>query len=114
MQDCVFCRIVARQMPAKIVYEDQLAVAFEDVRPQAPIHLLVIPRQHLVSLKDVTREHEPLIGRLFTVAARLADERKLGAKGYRTVINNGSWAGQSVDHLHVHVLGGRVFHWPPG
>ena len=112
--DCIFCRIVDRQAPAKIVFEDETAVAFEDAHPQAPVHLLVVPRRHLPSLKEATAEDEPLLGHLFTVAANLARERGLETKGYRTVINNGSGAGQSVFHLHVHVLGGRVFRWPPG
>ncbi len=112
--NCIFCRIAERQAPAKIVYEDDTVVAFEDLHPQAPVHLLVIPRRHLPSLQAVTAEDEPLLGRLFTVAARLAREHQLESKGYRTVINNGSWAGQSVFHLHVHLLGGRVFRWPPG
>jgi len=112
--DCIFCRIVDRQAPAKIVFEDETSVAFEDLNPQAPVHLLVVPRRHLPSLKEATAEDEPLLGHLFTVAANLARERGLETKGYRTVINNGSGAGQSVFHLHVHVLGGRVFRWPPG
>jgi len=112
--DCIFCRIASRQAPAKVVFEDDVVVAFEDLHPQAPVHLLVIPRRHLVSLKDAAPDDEPMLGRLFTVAARLARERGLESRGYRTVINNGSWAGQSVDHLHVHVMGGRVFRWPPG
>jgi histidine triad (HIT) family protein len=112
--DCIFCRIIARQAAAKIVFEDDTVVAFEDLHPQAPVHLLVVPRRHLVSLRDATRKDEPMLGRLFTVAAQLARERGVEGRGYRTVINNGSWAGQSVDHLHVHVLGGRVFRWPPG
>ncbi len=114
MDNCIFCRIVDHRAPAKIVLEDELAVAIEDIRPQAPVHLLVIPRLHLPSLKEASADHEPLLGRLFTLAARLARERGLEGKGYRTVINNGAGAGQSVYHLHVHVLGGRVFHWPPG
>ena len=112
--DCIFCRIVDRQAPARIVFEDETLVAFEDLNPQAPVHLLVVPRRHLPSLKEATAEDEPLLGHLFTVAANLARERGLETKGYRTVINNGSGAGQSVFHLHVHVLGGRVFRWPPG
>ena len=112
--DCIFCRIVDRQAPAKIVFEDETVVAFEDLNPQAPVHLLVVPRRHLPSLKEATAEDEPLLGHLFTVAANLARERGLETKGYRTDINNGSGAGQSVFHLHVHVLGGRVFRWPPG
>jgi histidine triad (HIT) family protein len=112
--DCTFCRIVDRQAPAKLVFEDETVVAFEDLHPQAPVHLLVVPRRHLPSLKEAATEDEPLLGHLFTVAANLARARGLEANGYRTVINNGSGAGQSVFHLHVHVLGGRVFHWPPG
>lgn len=114
MQDCLFCRIIERRAPAKIVYEDEQAVAIEDIHPQAPVHLLVLPRKHLSSLQEATAEDELLLGHLLTLAARLARERGLESKGYRTVINNGTWAGQSVLHVHVHVLGGRVFHWPPG
>lgn len=113
MENCLFCRILNRQTPAKIVYEDETVVAFEDIHPQAPVHLLVVPRKHLPSLKEAEPDDELLMGHLFRVAADLARERNL-EKGYRTVVNNGSWAGQSVYHLHVHVLGGRVFHWPPG
>ncbi len=114
MEKCVFCRIIERKATGKIVYEDESVVAFEDTNPQAPVHLLVCPRKHLASLKDTSPEDAPLLGQLFTVAAQLARERRLDATGYRTVINHGSWAGQSVYHLHVHLLGGRVFHWPPG
>ena len=114
MPNCLFCRIIERHAPGKIVYEDEQAVAVEDINPQAPVHLLVLPRKHLASLKEITPEDEALLGHLFTVAAKLARDRGLESKGYRTVINNGAWAGQSVFHLHVHVLGGRVFHWPPG
>ena len=113
-KDCIFCRIVDGQATAKIVFEDETVVALEDLNPQAPVHLLVVPRRHLPSLKEATAEDEPLLGHLFTVAANLARERGLETKGYRTVINNGAEAGQSVFHLHVHVLGGRVFRWPPG
>lgn len=114
MNTCIFCRIVERQAQAKIVYEDETVVAFEDLNPQAPVHLLVVPRRHLPSLKEAKPEDELLLGHMSSVAAHLARERGLESKGYRTVVNNGSWAGQSVFHLHVHVLGGRVFHWPPG
>ena len=114
MENCLFCKIVERKVPGKIVFEDDLVVAIEDIHPQAPVHLLVIPRRHLPSLKECVAEDEPLIGRLHTVAARLAHEKGIEANGYRTVINNGSGAGQSVFHLHLHLLGGRVFHWPPG
>ncbi len=114
MENCIFCRIVERRAPAKIIYEDASVVAFEDANPQAPIHYLVIPRRHLSSLEDAGSEDELLLGRLLSMAAQLARERQLPTKGYRTVINTGSWAGQSVFHLHVHVMGGRVFRWPPG
>jgi histidine triad (HIT) family protein len=113
MDDCLFCKIAARQMPAKLIYEDETVVAFEDIHPQSPVHVLVVPRKHLPSLKESAPEDEPLLGHLFAVAAQLARDRKI-ENGYRTVINNGSWAGQSVYHLHVHLMGGRVFHWPPG
>jgi histidine triad (HIT) family protein len=113
MENCLFCRILNRQSPSKIVYEDETVVAFEDIHPQAPVHLLVVPRKHLASLREAAPEDVGLIGHLLVVAAGLARERNI-EKGYRTVINNGAWAGQSVYHLHVHVLGGRVFHWPPG
>jgi len=114
MDQCIFCRIVERRLPARIVFEDHEIVAFEDTNPQAPIHTLVIPRKHLPSLKTATPDDAPIIGRLFLVAAQLAREQGLEAHGYRTVINTGSWAGQSVFHLHLHLLGGRVFRWPPG
>ncbi len=114
MDGCIFCRIIEHQAPAKIVYEDESVVAFEDLNPQAPVHLLVVPKKHVPSLKEATAEDEPMLGHALSVAARLARERGLESKGYRTVVNNGAWAGQSVFHLHVHVLGGRVFRWPPG
>ena len=114
MENCIFCRIIAHLVSAKIIYEDERAVAFQDINPQAPVHFLVVPRMHLASLKDVTPEDESLLGHLFAVAAQLARERQIDVKGYRSVINHGSFAGQSVFHLHLHVLGGRVFHWPPG
>ena len=113
METCIFCRILAQLLPARVIYEDEMAVAIEDTHPQAPVHLLVIPRKHVPSLDDAA-EDELLLGHLLRIAAQLARERHLEKKGYRTVINNGSWAGQSVAHLHIHVLGGRVFHWPPG
>ena len=114
MLDCLFCRIIDRTIPAKIVHEDEHAVVIQDIHPQAPVHLLVIPRQHLAALQDARPEDEALLGHLLLVAVQLARERGLESRGYRTVINNGAWAGQSVSHLHVHVLGGRAFHWPPG
>ena len=111
--DCLFCKIAAKQIPAKIVYEDPEVFAFEDIGPQAPTHLLICPRKHVGSLEDVTHADEAMLGRLQLVAAKLAKERNL-SEGYRTVINTGSHAGQSVLHLHVHLLGGRSMRWPPG
>jgi histidine triad (HIT) family protein len=114
MDQCIFCRIIERRVAARIVFEDDEIVAFEDTNPQAPIHTLIVPRKHLASLKDASPDDAPLLGRLFMVAAQLARARGLESKGYRTVLNTGSWAGQSVFHLHLHLLGGRVFRWPPG
>lgn len=111
--DCLFCKIAARQIPSKIVYENSDIFAFEDIGPQAPTHLLICPRKHIASLGDTSEEDELMLGRLQTVAAKLARERNL-TDGYRTVINNGPAAGQSVGHLHLHLLGGRTFRWPPG
>ena len=113
MDDCLFCRISRKEIPAKMVCEDDAVFAFEDIHPQAPTHVLVCPKKHLVSLDDAVSEDAALLGRLHLVAAKLAGERKL-TDGYRTVINNGTGAGQSVSHLHVHLLGGRGFRWPPG
>ena len=111
--DCLFCKIAAKQIPAKIVYEDPDVFAFEDIGPQAPTHLLICPRKHIVSLEDVTDEDELMLGHLQTVAAKLARQRDL-KQGFRTVINTGQNAGQSVPHLHLHLLGGRSMGWPPG
>jgi histidine triad (HIT) family protein len=114
MEHCIFCQIAARRIPAKIVFEDEEVVAFEDTNPQAPVHTLIVPRKHLESLKDITLVDAPLLGCLLMVAAQLAREKGLEPRGYRAVINTGSGAGQSVFHLHVHLLGGRAFRWPPG
>jgi histidine triad (HIT) family protein len=113
MDNCLFCRIGRKEIPAKVIFEDDALFAFEDIHPQAPTHLLICPKKHMVSLADGAAEDAALLGRLHLAAAQLAVERKL-TDGFRTVINNGSGAGQSVDHLHVHLLGGRVFRWPPG
>jgi len=113
MDDCIFCKISQGKIPAKLVYQDTELFAFEDIAPQAPTHILICPRKHLVSLTEATTEDAALLGRAQLVAARLAAERGLTA-GYRTVINSGAGAGQSVFHIHVHLLGGREFHWPPG
>lgn len=111
--DCLFCKIIAGTIPAKNVYQDEQCIAFADINPQAPVHFLIVPRMHVSSLVEATMEAEGLIGHLHLVAAGLAREHGLG-KGYRTVINTGSDGGQTVAHLHVHLLGGRRFGWPPG
>jgi histidine triad (HIT) family protein len=111
--DCIFCKIVAGTIPAKLVYEDDQVLAFPDMNPQAPLHLLVIPRQHLTSLAQAATEHTRLLGHLLSAAAEVARQQGL-ANGYRVVINTGPDGGQTVAHLHLHVLGGRALHWPPG
>lgn len=113
MTDCLFCKIVAGQIPSKKVYEDEKAFAFEDIRPQAPMHVLVIPKKHIVDIKEASEADAELIGYCNLVAAKIARERKLEG-GYRTVYNVGADAGQSVFHLHLHLLGGRKLGWPPG
>ena len=110
----MFCRIVGNEIPADFVYRDDRAVVIRDLNPQAPSHLLVIPQQHIESLDDASQKDEPLLGHLLRIAARVANGEGLAVGGYRTVINNGAGAGQSVFHLHVHVLGGRPMNWPPG
>ena len=113
MSECAFCKIGRKELPGKIVYEDAEIFAFEDMHPQAPTHILICPRKHFASLGDATAEDAALLGRILLLAAQLAKERKL-EDGYRTVFNNGRGAGQSVFHLHLHLLGGRAFRWPPG
>jgi len=113
MDDCIFCKIGSKQIPSRMVYEDADLFAFEDIAPQAPTHILICPRKHVVSLSDAGAADTEWLGRAQLVAAKLAAERELGG-GYRTVVNNGAGAGQSVFHLHVHLLGGRDFRWPPG
>ena len=112
--DCLFCKIIAGEIPAKIVHEDELTVAFEDTNPQAPTHILIIPRKHLAGLNDAAAEDAPLLGHLQIVAAKLAREKGIAEGGYRTLFNTGRGAGQTVFHLHLHLLGGRNFSWPPG
>jgi histidine triad (HIT) family protein len=113
VNNCLFCKISRKEIPGKIVYEDQEIFAFEDIAPQAPTHILICPRKHWETLADANAEDAVLLGRLFQVAAQLATQKGI-AGGYRTVVNNGAEAGQSVAHLHVHLLGGRTFRWPPG
>ncbi|HOM82229.1 MAG TPA: histidine triad nucleotide-binding protein [Armatimonadota bacterium] len=114
MSECIFCRIAAGSLPARVVYQDEQVVAFEDVNPQAPVHLLVIPRKHIPNLLGVGEEDEALGGHLMRVACQVAREKGVAESGFRVVANINRDAGQSVDHLHLHVLGGRGLGWPPG
>jgi histidine triad (HIT) family protein len=111
--DCIFCKIANGQVPAKKAYEDEQAIAFHDLNPQAPTHLLVIPRRHITSLAHATAEDTALLGHLLQLATRLAEQMQL-TKGFRVVLNSGNDGGQTVHHLHLHLLGGRAMHWPPG
>ena len=113
MTDCLFCKIIAGHIPAKKVYEDDQVFVFEDINPQAPTHVLIVPRRHIVGLKEAAPEDAEIIGYCQLVAAKLGRERKIET-GYRTVYNVGPGAGQSVFHLHLHLIGGRALSWPPG
>jgi histidine triad (HIT) family protein len=112
--DCLFCKIVAGEIPSTTVHADDRVVAIRDIAPRAPTHLLVMPREHIPSAADLTDDDGPLLGRMFAVAAELARGEGIVDRGYRLTINVGSGAGQSVPHLHLHVMGGRTFGWPPG
>jgi histidine triad (HIT) family protein len=112
--DCLFCRIAAGTIPSDIVHQDDLIVAFRDIAPRAPTHILLIPRRHIPSAAELTEADGPLLGRLFGVAADLARSAGIADGGYRLVSNVGRWGGQTVGHLHVHLMGGRAFDWPPG
>ena len=111
--DTIFGKIIRREIPADIVYEDELALAFRDIQPQAPVHILVIPKQPIAKLSDAESQDHRLMGHLLLTAKRVADQAGL-ADGYRVVINTGAEGGQTVDHLHLHILGGRSMQWPPG
>lgn len=114
MADCIFCKIVAGEIPSDRVHEDPTCIAFRDIQPQAPVHILVVPRQHLARISEMTPQHEPLVGHLFQVATEIARREGVSEQGYRLVINCGAHGQQAVDHLHVHLLGGRQMTWPPG
>ena len=114
MCGCIFCKMAAHEMPVNTIYEDDQCMVFEDINPQAPVHLLVIPKKHITSLNDAEEEDRNLLGHLLGVAARAAKEKKIDGSGFRTVINTNAEAGQTVFHLHIHVLGGRRLGWPPG
>lgn len=114
MEDCIFCKIVAGEIPADVVFEDDAVMAFRDLNPQAPTHVLVIPKRHIASLNDLTAEDRPIMGQLFTAAREIAVREGFADAGYRTVVNCNADGGQTVFHIHLHLLGGRVMHWPPG
>jgi histidine triad (HIT) family protein len=114
MADCLFCKIIAREIPAAIVYEDDRVLAFNDINPQAPTHVLVVPKQHIASLSDLAADDDRIVGEVVRRAAAIAHERGIAAGGYRTVFNTNRDAGQTVFHIHLHLLGGRSMTWPPG
>ena len=114
MADCLFCKIISREIPGSIVYEDERILAFNDINPQAPTHVLLVPKRHITSLTDLRVEDDQLVGELVRRAAAIARERGISAGGFRTVFNTNRDAGQTVFHIHLHLLGGRNMTWPPG
>lgn len=114
MEDCIFCKIINREIPASIVYEDETMIAFEDINPQAPVHILLIPKEHFPSLNEIPDEKKDLLSRLFLKARDIAREKGIIETGYRIVLNTGRESGQEVFHIHFHILGGRRMTWPPG
>lgn len=114
MSDCLFCKIAAKTIPAKVVHEDDQCVAFDDINPQAPVHTLVIPRRHVASMAELNEADAGLLGHLLLVGNQVAKQKGIAEGGYRLVVNTGRNGGQTVFHLHLHLLGGRPMHWPPG
>ena len=112
--DCLFCRIIAREIPGSIVYEDERVLAFNDINPQGPTHVLVVPKKHIASLNDLTSGDDQIVGEVVRRAAAIARERGIAESGFRTVFNTNRGAGQTVFHIHLHLIGGRPLHWPPG
>jgi histidine triad (HIT) family protein len=114
MNDCLFCGIVEGRIKGTVVYQDESVVAFKDVRPQAPVHILIVPRKHVATILDLETNDQAVIGQIFFVVKKLAREQGIAESGFRVVVNSGADAGQSVFHLHFHLLGGRHLGWPPG
>jgi len=114
MESCLFCRIAKEEIPAKVVLKNEDVTAFEDINPQAPTHILIIPRKHVETLNDVTEEDQLMLGKMVHAAIEIAKDRKISSSGYRLVWNTNRGAGQSVFHIHLHLLGGRTMAWPPG
>jgi len=112
--NCLFCKIVEKKIPSKIVYEDEHVLAFEDINPQAPVHILVVPRKHISTSLEITNDDNELVGLMFQAANRIAREKNIADRGFRLVMNCNRESGQTVFHIHVHLLGGRMMHWPPG
>lgn len=113
LSSCIFCRIAKEEVPARIVYKDEEVIAFEDTNPQAPVHILLIPRKHIYSVRELSSQDADIIGKIYLVAKDIAIGKNIG-NSFRMVVNSGPGAGQSVGHLHFHLLGGRRFKWPPG
>ncbi len=114
MEDCIFCKIINRKIPASIIYEDEKIIAFDDIKPQAPVHVLLIPKEHYASLNDVPDGDESILAHLLLKARQIAHDKGIGEDGYRLVLNTGGNSGQEVFHIHLHLLGGRRMTWPPG
>lgn len=112
--ECIFCRIAKKKLPSKILFEDELSIAFEDINPQAPVHVLIIPKKHISTVLELKKEDRELVGHLFLVANIVAAEKGIAERGFRLVLNCNREAGQTVFHIHLHLLGGRPMHWPPG
>jgi histidine triad (HIT) family protein len=112
--DCLFCKIIAGEIPGSFVYQDEAMVAFKDINPQAPLHVLIVPKKHVATLNDLTSEDDDLVGSMFRRAAALAKENGYDQRGYRAVFNTNREAGQTVFHIHLHLLAGRSLNWPPG
>ena len=112
--DCLFCKIIKGEIPSNKVYEDELVFAFRDIEPQAPVHILIIPKEHIASANDLNDENSAIVGHIFSVAAKIAKSEGIAEGGYRIVNNCGADGGQTVGHLHFHMLGGRSLQWPPG
>lgn len=114
MRECIFCKIGSKEVPAAVIYEDETALAFEDVNPQAPVHTLIIPKKHIATTLDISEEDNALLGHLYHIANKIALKKGIAGRGFRLVMNTNPEAGQSVYHIHLHLLGGRPMRWPPG
>jgi histidine triad (HIT) family protein len=112
--NCLFCKIVEKKIPSKIVYEDEHVFAFEDINPQAPVHILIVPKKHISTSLEITNDDNELVGLMFQAANRIARQKNIADRGFRLVMNCNRESGQTVFHIHLHLLGGRVMHWPPG